>query len=218
MSVDRQSNLSGLRRIGMSVGLGIGLVFGMLAIGCESTGSDRTDWFEGGEELPPSEETLRITARILAAKGDFVQAGVAVERMLYQFPGQVGTYTEGAEVLLQQGRVQDAIDILDQGLVRLPGDPVLLNDRGLCHLLATDLISATRDFEAALAWDPRDSDYVANVALVKALAGDEKTARALWSRVLPPRDVAENLKIAAAARPNFKQDGYSTSVEEITSP
>lgn len=204
MRRDRQSNLRGLRRIGVTVGLGIGLGFGLLAVGCESTGSDRTDWFDGGEELPPSEETLRITARILAAKGDFVQAGVAVERMLYQFPGQVGTYTEGAEVLLQQGRVQDAIDILDQGLARLPGDPVLLNDRGLCHLLAADLISATRDFEAALARDPRDSDYVANVALVKALAGDTETARMMWSRVLPPKEVAENLKIAAAARRNFR--------------
>ena len=199
-----RSKLHWNRRAIRFLGLSLGVAALVAGVGCESTGADETDWFEGGQELPPSEETLRITARILAAKGDFVQAGVAVERMLYQFPNQTGTYTEGAEVLLQQGRVQDAIDILDQGLQRLPGDPILLNDRGLCALLAADLKTATRDFEAALARDPRDSDYVANVALAKALAGDVETARIMWSRVLPPKAVDANLEIAKAARLHFE--------------
>ena len=171
--------------------------------GCQAEGDKEGSWFDGGNELPPSDETLRMTARILSAKGDFVQAGVVIERMLYEFPLDPGTYTEGAEVLLQQGRVTEAIEFLDLGLERLPGHAVLLNDRGLCSLLVGDLGAARADFEATYAVDPKDSDYVANVALALALSGDEDEARRFWSRVLPSSKVEANLAIARAARPRF---------------
>ena len=171
--------------------------------GCQAEGGKEGSWFDGGDELPPTDESLRMTARILSAKGDFVQAGVVIERMLSEFPLDPGTYTEGAEILLQQGRVTEAIEFLDLGLDRLPGHAVLLNDRGLCALLIGDLEAARGDFEAAYAVDPKDSDYVANMALALALSGEEGEARRLWSRVLPSAEVEANLAIARAARPRF---------------
>jgi tetratricopeptide (TPR) repeat protein len=173
------------------------------AIGCESSPTKEGDWFAGGAELPPNEETLRMTARILAAKGEFAKAGFAVDRMISDFPDRPGTYTEGAEILLQQGRVQDAVALLDDGLGRLPGNAILHNDRGLCRLLNADLAGATQDFEAALEVDPGDADFVANTALAAALAGDEAKARALWGRVLPEDAVESNLAIARGARSRF---------------
>ena len=139
-----------------------GMMVAMLGLGsgCDSSQDKSGDWFEGGSELPPNEDTLRMTARILAAKGDYAKAGYAVDRMIVEYPERTASYTEGAEILLQQGRVQDAIQLLDLGLDRIPGDPVLLNDRGLCRLLEADLPGATMDFAAALEVDPRDADYL----------------------------------------------------------
>ena len=199
---------SGGRRLALAAGA---LLVCTLSLGgCQTDDDQQSSWFDGGDELPPTDETLRMTVRILSAKGDFVQAGVVIERMLSEYPLDPGTYTEGAEVLLQQGRVGEAVQFLDLGLERLPGHAVLLNDRGLCQLLAGDLSSAKRDFEAAYDVDPKDSDYVANVALVLALSGDEDGARRLWSRVLPSAEVEANLAVARAARPRFSTPSAPT--------
>ena len=190
------------RRLGICGGLLVAVGAILLNAGCEST--DKTDdWFEGGEMQPASSDTLQLTARILAAKGKTQQAGFVLDRMLDEYPDQIGTYAEGASVLLVEGRVSDAEDLLDRGLEVLPGNPVLLNDRGMVRLLSGNLPGATADFNAALTADPVDADYVANAALGAALEGDEARAVRLWSRVLSKQDVDRNLAIARAARVRF---------------
>ena len=110
-------------------------------------------------------------------------------------------------MLLYEGRVSEAVRWLDRGLERFPKHAVLLNDRGLCYLLVPDLAAATKDFEAAYAADQDDADYVANLALVRALAGDEAGARELWQRVAGPEQVEGNLEVARKARANFAPAG-----------
>jgi Flp pilus assembly protein TadD len=177
-----------------------------LTVGCTTTNepAPAEDWFEGGQQKPATAETLQMTARVLASKGNTQQAGFVVDRMYRDFPDNVGTYTQGAEVLLIEGRIKEAREWLDRGLARFPDNPVLRNDRGMCRLLEANLKDATADFEAAYAGDPADGDYVGNLALAKALAGDTEGARALWSRVLNPEDVEHNLQQAAAAQAKFK--------------
>ena len=180
----------------------------LLAGGCTTpttTDAPNTDWFDGGPMKAASPETLQLTARVLASKGNTEQAGFLIDRMARDYPDNLGTYTEGAEVLLIQGRVREAGEWLDRGLVRFPNNPILRNDRGMCRLLEANLPAATADFEAAYASDPGDADYVANLALARALAGDTDAARALWSRVLNPEDVEHNISQAAAAAPKFKR-------------
>ena len=180
----------------------------LLAGGCTTpttTDAPNTDWFDGGPMKAASPETLQLTARVLASKGNTEQAGFLIDRMARDYPDNLGTYTEGAEVLLIQGRVREAGEWLDRGLVRFPNNPILRNDRGMCRLLEANLPAATADFEAAYASDPGDADYVANLALARALAGDTDAARALWSRVLNPEDVEHNISQAAAATPKFKR-------------
>lgn len=180
------------------------VVAALLGTGCDST--DKTDdWFDGGDMKPASADTLQLTARILAAKGKTQQAGFVLDRMLDEYPDRIGTYTEGASVLLVEGRIADAEDLLDQGLEVFPGNPILLNDRGMTRLLSGNLPGASADFDAALAADPVDADFVANAALGAALRGDETRAIKLWSRVLSPADVDRNLAIARAARGRFSE-------------
>jgi tetratricopeptide (TPR) repeat protein len=125
--------------------------------------------------------------------------------MYQKYPDNLGTYSEGAEVLLIEGRIADAIEWIDRGLVRFPDNPILLNNRGLCHLLDANLAAADKDFKAAYAKDPSDADYVSNLALTRALSGDEAEARKLWERVIPQADVESNMKMAIDARPKFSK-------------
>lgn len=179
----------------------LGLLLGLT--GCASTPEQPDDWFEGGPVKSASAETLELTARVLASKGSTAQAGFVIDRLAKEHPDHLGTYTQGAEVLMIEGRFADAIQWLERGLARFPGQPMLLNDRGMCHLLTVNLPAATADFEAAYKADPADADYVSNLALAKALAGDENGATELWNRVLPPADVASNLQIARDAKGKF---------------
>ena len=174
---------------------------------CQATTNEEADWFDGGPLRPASAETLQLTARVLASKGETARAGAVLDRMLREHPDHLGTYTEGAEVLLHEGRVSDAVGWLDRGLERFPGHAVLLNDRGLCHLLVPDLAAATKDFEAAYAADPSDADFVGNLALARALAGREDEARGLWSRVVDSAQVEGNLDVARKARARFTPPG-----------
>lgn len=179
------------------------LASGALLFGCQSAQDADKDWFEGGPMKPATAETMQLTVRVLAAKGQTAQAGFLLNRMLVDHPDHLGTYTEGAEVLLIEGRVDDAIGWLSRGLERMPGQPLLLNDRGVCHLLAANLDRAAHDFDAAYAADPRDADFVSNVALARALQGRDEEALRLWNLVIGPQEAASNLAIAAAARQKF---------------
>ena len=180
----------------------------MLAgFGCQAKPAADSDWFNGGEMKPAAADTLQLTARVLASKGDTARAGYVIDRMAREHPDYLGTYTEGAEVLLIEGRVKDAIGWLDRGLERFPNHPMLRNNRGMCHLLAADLSAATADFEAAYEGDPGDAEYVFNLGLAKALAGDEGKAAEYWNRVLTAKEVQENLQVARTARNNFSNPG-----------
>ncbi|MFM9145455.1 MAG: hypothetical protein ACKORL_08875, partial [Phycisphaerales bacterium] len=84
----------------------VGLLSACAALGgCQSAQDASKDWFEGGPMQPATAETLQLTVRVLAAKGQTAQAGFLLNRMLVDHPDHLGTYTEGAEVLLIEGRV-----------------------------------------------------------------------------------------------------------------
>jgi tetratricopeptide (TPR) repeat protein len=174
-----------------------------LLVGCASNPDEDKDWFDGGPMKPTTVRTLQMTLRVLAAKGEKEAAGQVAARMLAEYPQHAESYVEAADLLVNDGRYQDASALLTKGLERLPGHPVLHNNRGLCLLLAGKLVDATRDFEAAYAADSYDSDFVGNLALARALSGDaadEAAARRLWQRVLPPDLAEENLAKARSAR------------------
>lgn len=175
------------------------------ATACQSAPEPDPDWFDGGPLRPAAPETLQLTARVLAAKGETSRAGYVMNRMLADYPDFVGTYSEGAEVLVIEGRISEAVKWLDRGLAKFPDHPVLMNDRGMCHLLLADVPAAKADFEVAYQADTDDSEYVANLALAHALSGDDENAMNLWLRVVSVEDAKSNLAIAQQARPKFSK-------------
>lgn len=180
------------------------------SVACQSTPQPDPDWFDGGPLRPASAETLQLTARVLASKGETTRAGYVMNRMLADHPEFIGTYAEGAEVLVIEGRISEAIKWINRGLERFPKHPVLMNDRGMCHLLLADLPAAKADFEVAYAADPDDAEFVANLALACGLSGEDERAVSLWSRVVSLDEAKSNLAIARDARANFEQKTAST--------
>ena len=180
----------------------ISMILLAIPLGCDTEPKD-ADFFEGGDLAPPSASTLQMTGRVLAAKGMFDQAEYVLTRLLREYPDDLAAYTELAELLVGQGRILDGVRILQEGLQRFPGNAIILNDLGMCRLLQRNLPEATEAFKEAMASDPGDAVYIGNCALVTALAGDEKGARLLWSRVASPDEVRANLALAKEAKVHF---------------
>lgn len=179
------------------------ILLAMCLASCSTTPRTEDDWFTGGELQPTTVRTLQMTVRVLAAKGDTEGAVQVARKMLLEHPDAVESYSEPAELMVMAGQYQDAVALLSRGLEVAPCHALLLNNRGLCHMLQGDLERATIDFQAAHDADMRDADYIGNLALAHALAGGEESeqeARRLWARVLPEEVVDHNLELARAAR------------------
>lgn len=186
-----------------SLALAVAILLAMSMAGCSTGPRAEDDWFKGGELEPTSVRTLQMTVRVLAAKGDTAGAAQVARKMLLEHPNSVASYSEPAELMVMAGQYQDAVALLSRGLEVTPNHALLLNNRGLCHMLQGDLKRATMDFQAAHDADRRDADYIGNLALAHALAGgeeSEQSARRLWARVLPLEAVDQNLQLARAAR------------------
>jgi len=186
-----------------SLALAVTTLLAISLASCSTGPRAEEDWFTGGELQPTSVRTLQMTVRVLAAKGDTTGAAQVARKLLLEHPDAVESYSEPAELMVMAGQYQDAVALLSRGLEVKPRHALLLNNRGLCHMLQGDLERATMDFQAAHDADLRDADYIANLALAHALAGGEESeqkARGLWSRVLPAEAVDQNLQLARAAR------------------
>jgi len=186
-----------------SLALAVTTLLAISLASCSTGPRAEEDWFTGGELQPTSVRTLQMTVRVLAAKGDTTGAAQVARKLLLEHPDAVESYSEPAELMVMAGQYQDAVALLSRGLEVKPRHALLLNNRGLCHMLQGDLERATMDFQAAHDADLRDADYIGNLALAHALAGGEESeqkARGLWSRVLPAEAVDQNLQLARAAR------------------
>ena len=78
-----------------------------------------------GERLLTVPELLETAERYLL-DGDHAQALVYFERLIELDPMNPRGYTGAAEALIELGRIDDAIDILLQGLELLPDNPEIL--------------------------------------------------------------------------------------------
>ncbi|OGR76208.1 MAG: hypothetical protein A2X32_02975 [Elusimicrobia bacterium GWC2_64_44] len=85
-------------------------------------------------------------------------------------PRELGGYAHNLALSLQQaGAYPAAIERFDKLLAGKPGDPKLLNDRGMCRLLAGNRAAAGADFRAALAASPGFAEAERNLAYLARL-------------------------------------------------
>jgi hypothetical protein len=101
---------------------------------------------------------------------------------------------------MTQGRIEEAEEQLNQALEVVSGDPVLLNNAGVCALFLGNYEQALDRFRAAAAVVPHESRYLANQALALGLMGQYDASRQIYLQVLSPREAEHNMGVILAMR------------------
>ncbi len=158
------------------------------------------DQFQRSADRPASPRTLYALAQILQTQGKDSQAEPVLCKIINDEPRFMPAYCDLAEIQMRQRRIDEAANTLSAGLKQSADEPILINDRGMCHLLLHDYEAALGDFVRATALVPDDARYRTNMAVALAMLGRYDEAFATYSLVMPPADAYYNLALISDAR------------------
>jgi len=161
--------------------------------------------FDKGAALPPTPQTLYAMGDILQTQGKDEQAQALLERIVRAYPNFTAAYCDLAELHLRHRRIDDATRTLRAGLSKSAGNPVLLNDLGMCHLLRSDYGSALQAFTQAAARRPDDARYRSNMATALGMMGRYDEALSLYREVITEADAHYNVGLLSRARNDPKR-------------
>lgn len=172
------------------------------------------DEFNRGAGRSPTPKTLYATARLMAAQNAGHQSEEMLRKVVRADPKFLPAYCDLAELQMREDRPERAAQTLTAGLKAVPGDPVLLNNLGMCLLLKPDYGRARDCFQKAVEAQPRNAAFQANLALALGLLGREQEAEQLYRRILPPADVQHNLKVIREARESGPSPAGESKAQE----
>ena len=158
-------------------------------------------------ERSPSPDTLHSVARICISQGRDPEAEVVLNRMVGEFPDYMPAYNDLAALYLRNEMLDSAIGTLEAGLARVPDDPVLMNNLGICHLLRNERETSLELFTAAAAANPVDARNRANMAVGLAFLGRMDEALSLYLQIMPPADAHWNMGVLCEANGDFEAAG-----------
>ena len=156
--------------------------------------------FEKSKDPPPTPKALYAMARILGKQGKDATCKLVLMRIIQEHRNFIPAYNELAKLCLRQGALDDAIQTLLGGLHVAPGEPMLLNNLGMCWLLRKDYTGALNNFTKAASLAPHNERYRSNMAVALGMAGRNEEALALFMQVLSLEDANHNLAVLAHAR------------------
>lgn len=147
---------------------------------------------------------LPLQARLDAAPAhsDIAAAVARIEAHLAQHPEDGRGFEVVAPFYLRNGRFADAIDAYEKALRHLGATPQRHAALGEARVLAESGRvgdEAKRDFEAALALDPRSPISRFYIGLAAAQGGDKDKATEIWSKLLEesPADAPWRPRVSA---------------------
>ena len=112
-------------------------------------------------------------------EGDLEAAASAMQRALALEPASVSTLRAAAVLLLQLGKVEDAIRLLESCARRSPLDPRGFFNLGVAQKYADDLDAARRSFERVLKLSPNYNGVQFQLGELHLLRGETDQAAAL---------------------------------------
>jgi tetratricopeptide (TPR) repeat protein len=155
-------------------------------------------------DRPPTAKTLCAMADILAKQGRDSECEFVLKRVINDYPKLLPPYNSLAELQMRQRRISAAIETLQAGLRIDSGDPVLLNNLGMCWIVRGDYEKALKMFRTAAGLMPENARYRANMAVALGLMGRDEESLSLLRQVLPKGQAEHNLNVLREARNNLR--------------
>lgn len=160
--------------------------------------------FRQQADRPPTAKTLCAMADILAKQGRDSECEFVLKRVIQDYPKLVPPYNSLAELQMRQRRTSAAIETLQAGLRVGSGDPVLLNNLGMCWIVRGDYEEALKMFGRAAGLMPENVRYRANMAVALGLMGRDEESLSLLRQVLPQGQANHNLDVLREARDSLR--------------
>lgn len=187
------------------------LLAAALLTGCESDNAvaDKPDYqhiteaereFLEGSKAPPTSRTLHAMARLLVVQGRAEEAAFIWQRILRDDPNYLPAHSELGNIYLRDGKLDEAIAILDVGHERAVADPVLINNLGVCWLLKDEYGKAYNYFTQAHDVAPTMARYQANRATALSLMGDYDQSLEFFSEIMSVGEAHYNVAVLAESR------------------
>ncbi|MAJ46301.1 MAG: hypothetical protein CBC35_03180 [Planctomycetes bacterium TMED75] len=180
----------------------------LLLIGCATDPSkldEKKSYFDGGSLRSPEPTTIVLTGRVLKSQGRVDEAEYVLRRVIADHPKFPPGYAELAELLLKDSRTNEAIILLQRGVVEVPTSALLRNDLGMCFVVTEDFSAAADEFTRARELDRGDAAFTANLAMVRALQGHYDESVRLYSEVIPVAEAHGNVAVLAEARGDLER-------------
>lgn len=145
----------------------------------------------------PSAQTMFAMAKLFKIQDRVDQAEVLLANVIEEYPLFAPAYCELAEIRLERGKVDSAMEVLVGGIEAAPNDSILLNDLGVCYILNGEPAQALEYFQRAVALNPIQKRYRANEALAQGLLGEEAEALRLYETIMSGAEARHNLTVIA---------------------
>ncbi|MCX6614492.1 MAG: tetratricopeptide repeat protein, partial [Acidobacteria bacterium] len=155
-------------------------------------------------------------SRALQSQGKFSQAEIVLLRLIKEYGDFVPSYSDLAGLRVQQGRLDEAVALLDAGAKLAPNDPIILNNRGICLLMKGDAEGALPCFEKAAERDPQSGKYRANAALALGMLRRDEESLERYKEVVPVAEGQQNLDVIRNLRSDA--DKAAAAPAEVTEP
>lgn len=143
--------------------------------------------------FPKDEEIASAYGKALAANGDFDTALNVIRDAQRPDRPDWKLYSAEGAILDQMGRTAEARAAYQKGLAIAPGEPTILNNLALSHLLAGELDEAETILRKAAGQPNATSRIRQNLALVLGLKGQFAEAEKVASTELDPKQAAANV-------------------------
>lgn len=148
---------------------------------------------QGKLAFPDDQDMSAAYGKALADNGDLEQALTVITGAQRPDRPDWKLYSAEGAILDQMGRASDARDRYRRALAIAPGEPSVMNNLALSHLLAGELDDAERILREVVASGRANSRVRQNLALVIGLKGDFAEAERVAASELDPGQAAANV-------------------------
>jgi tetratricopeptide (TPR) repeat protein len=164
---------------------------------------------------PKDQESALWLARLYRMRGESSKAEAVLRGLLSQNPNDEAVAGQEADLLMQQGRAQEAITLLD-GIVKRAPSGHLADTLGDAYSQLHDFANAEQAYRQAVELEPDEPDHYRGLA--EALASQEKYADALAQyqhlAELEPEEVANYIRMSEMDRQLNKLDDAEKNILE----